>query len=138
MDRHHTRRRLLWRIYTPLFTLLFASLAMVAYETVGFEYPWRWDEVPWGERGFVFLFAAMCVFALAMGTPLIVGVIIVLSVAALFVPVAIAVFVLEASRKFSLAVLNKASSPRTSPFTYLAGLLSVLTAAIGLIRELLS
>ena len=45
----------------------------------------------------------------------------------------IALAILEAARRSILAVLKKSTSPRTSPFSYFAALLSAVTVVIGLL-----
>jgi hypothetical protein len=122
----HTERVWLWRLYyffgMPLITFGFAYIySDSSQDQFG---GWGW--------GIIFgLLLALSWFYLVIA---LFGVMVLFA----FIPGLIICGIVEGIRRFMLVVLNKSTSPTTSPFAYFTGLLAVLTALIGLVKHLVT
>ena len=129
-------RKSIWRarsyyfIGIPAFSLGFAYLAQYVLHPDA-DGVWRYTRE---EAWWIGLYGGL---TLAILGPLMLTILVgVLFIVSMLVGL-IALAILEAARRSVLTVLNKSTSPRTSPFSYFAALLSVVTVVISLLTYFL-
>lgn len=131
------KRRRLWRtirfLHVPVMTAIIASILMLNFDENS-----EVNRAMQLTRGAAWVWAIFGSWLLALAAPIMLMNFTVMVSVFAFVPAVLALLILELIRKIILVVLNKSTSPRTSPFSYFGGLLSVVVAAVGLIRHLLS
>jgi len=124
--------RLYWILLAPTIAIGFAFLAQAVFK----ETEWSLSVGLSREMAWWLALPVGIVFGAAW--PLIFATLVAMLFVVVFSVSLLAYLVVEVIRRTALLVLNKATSPKTSPFSYFTGLLSVILAGIVLVQNITS
>jgi hypothetical protein len=123
--------RLYFLFYIPLFSIGFAYLAQYVFkpDVEGLAKGLTREEAWW--------FGLLVGIPIAFTGPTVLATLLFVVGVVSVIPVLIFILILETVRRLLLILLNKSTSPKTSPFSYFCALLTVLTPAIALAQYVL-
>jgi hypothetical protein len=122
--------RLYWLLIVPVISIVLGLLFQWIYKEPTLHNPLQ---IPREASWWWSLFFG---FLIAMMLPLLLATIVTFVVVIMYIPVLVCLLITEIIRRLALVTLDKASNPRTSPFSYFTALLAVLAALFTAIQRI--